>query len=528
MFGLLVVFALASCARGAHDPNTLIIAQQHEPRSLNPGLENGTSSTEWGLLVFSYLLKFNDKGELIGDIATAVPSLNNGGISADGRTITYHLRNNVRFSDGVPLTARDAVFSINAILNPKNNVQSRYGYDRIMRAQAPNSTTLVLRLRKPFAPLLTLVEAPQGFPILPEHILKRFRDFNQSTFSTAPIGSGPYAVVHWRHGDEVALAANPHYWAGAPTIKSLVIRFVPDSNTAINLMRTGEADGFFDDQDMSDLPELTAIPHIRVTRTPVDAVGAIIFNTQDPLTADSRVRHALAMAIDVNSLVAKAYLGALDAKNAGRGLFMWAYDSAIARDRYDPAGARRLLDAAGWRSTPGGVRAKNGRTLDLQLILEAGTPGDSRIAAGIRQYEAAVGANVSLKAYNVTQFAAPAGQAGPVYSGKFQLALYPFVPGDDPDTTDQFSCARVPPNGYNKSRICDKAIDAMLLAGRTTYIRVQRKAIYARLQTRLQAELPLLLLYQLRQVNAFTTRLHGQTTSLSGPFWNVGAWSLQP
>ena len=146
---------LTACTQGGQQQSaigrsTLVIAQQREPMSLNPALENGQSQTQWGELLFSFLVKYDNHGQLVPDAATAVPTLANGGISADGRTVTYHLKKNIRFADGQPLTASDCVWSVNAINNPANNVQSRYGYDRIASAQAPNATTLVLHLKNRF------------------------------------------------------------------------------------------------------------------------------------------------------------------------------------------------------------------------------------------------------------------------------------------------------------------------------------------------------------------------------------------
>lgn len=495
--------------------------------SLNPALENGASSTEWGLLLFQYLVKFDDRGRLIGDAAVAPPTPQNGGISRDGMTITYRLRPHLRFADGAPLTARDCVWSIRAVQNRANNVQTRYGYDRIARADAPDAATLVLHLAKPFAPLVTLVLAPQGFPIFPAHLLSKYPDFNHIAFDERPIGSGPYVVTEWQHGDRVQMRANPYYWQGRPRIDRLTIRFVPDANTAINLLRTHEVDGLFNDQDLGNYPILRTIPETYVSNEPIDAVGAIIFNTADPLTADARVRHALAEAIDVRSLVNKTYHGALTSSDAGRGLFIWAYNTRAYPDvPYDPTAAARSLDAAGWRIGPDGVRSRAGRRLDLQFIIQAQTPGDQIVGNQVAAYERRVGVSVTLKQYNVNQFVAPASLGGPVYGGRFQMALYPFVNGDDPDTTDQFACSHVPPNGYNKSRICDPRIDALLEAGRRTYDAAGRKAIYDRLQRLLYAQLPIALLYQTREISAFTTRLHGQTTSLSGAFWNAGRWTL--
>ncbi|HEV7179443.1 MAG TPA: ABC transporter substrate-binding protein [Candidatus Baltobacteraceae bacterium] len=526
-FGFAVAALLCACSRTAISTDTMTVAQQWEPRSLNPALENGTSSTEWSLLVFSYLVKYDDRGQLIPDVATGIPTVANGGISRDGKTIVYHIRKGIRFADGTVLTAADCAWSVNAINNPRNNVQSRFAYDDVTHADAPNATTLVLHLKRPFPPVITVVEAPQGFPIFPEHALAKFPDFNQVAFDSAPFGSGPYLVTRWSRGDSVELTANPYYWKGAPKIAHMKIRFVANPQTAMNLLKTREVDGYFDEQNYANYPLLKAIPGYRVTSTEQNAVGSIIFNTQDPLTSDARVRRALAEAIDIPTAITKIYRGALESRHAGAGLFLWAYDPHAYPDLpYNPADAKRLLDEAGWHTGSDGVRHKNGRALSLLLIIQAATPSEESLADNIVQYERAVGVQVTLKQYNITQFVAPSSENGPVYGGKFQMALYSFENGDDPDTTDQFACSNVPPNGYNKSRFCDPRTDALLKEGLSTYDRPQRSAVYRALQARLYEEMPIALIYRRAQVNTFTDRLRGQTTSLSGAFWNVGAWSL--
>jgi peptide/nickel transport system substrate-binding protein len=261
----------------------------------------------------------------------------------------------------------------------------------------------------------------------------------------------------------------------------------------------------------------------------MNAVGSIIFNTRDPLTSDPRVRHALAMAIDVPSMMQKTYRGAVNARAAGRGLFIWAYDPKAYPDvPYDPAQAGKLLDAAGWALGIDGVRRKNGKPLEVLFIMQAASPSDAVIGNAVTQYEKAVGVGVTLKAFNVAQLVAPVSQGGPVYGGKFQMALYSFVNGDDPDTTDQFACANVPPHGYNKSRICDPRLDALLERAQQTYDPAQRKAIYSRLEALLYADMPIMLLYQRPNLDVFTDRLQHQTNGLSTAWWNVGAWTLAP
>jgi peptide/nickel transport system substrate-binding protein len=519
----------AQQAAGGAPGDTLVIAQQREPASLNPALENGTSSTQWGELLFQYMVKYDDRGELTGDAATEVPTPQNGGISKDGRTITYHLRRGLKFADGVPLTAHDAAWSVEAINDPRNNPQSRFAYDVVAKAEARDDTTLVLHLKRPFAPLLTVVLAPQGFPILPKHVLANLPNFNHVPFNSMPLGSGPYVVTKWARGDRVQMRANPYYYAGKPKIEHLDIRFVPDPNTAMNLLRTNEVGGEFTDQSLGDYPLLRKIAGVHVELTPMNAVGSIIFNTRDPLTSDPRVRHALAMALDIPSMMQKTYRGAVSAHAAGRGLFIWAYDPKAYPDiPYDPAQSAKLLDAAGWVLGIDGVRRKNGKPLDVLFIMQAATPDDAIVGNAVVQYEKAVGVGVTLKAFNVAQLVAPVSQGGPVYGGKFQMALYSFVNGDDPDTTDQFACANVPPHGYNKSRICDPRLDVLLARAQQTYDVAQRKAIYAQLEALLYADLPIMLLYQRPNLDVFTDRLHNQTNGLSTAWWNAGAWTLAP
>lgn len=527
---VLLLFAVA-CAQQqvAQKAGTLVIGEQQEPISLNPALLNGQLSSQWGELLFSYLVKYDNRGRLVGDVATVVPTLKNGGIGDHGLTITYHLRHNVRFADGVTLTSKDCVWSIDAINNPSNNVQSRYGYDHVVRADTPNPYTLVLHLKQPFAPIVSLVLAPQGFPILPEHLLARYENFNEIGFDSEPIGSGPFVVDRWIRGDLVEMRPNPYYFRPCrhDCIRDLVLRFIPVPQEAANELRTHEIQAYFNEQDYSQYPVLGALPGYYVLDTPVSAVGALIFNTRSAVTSDPRLRTALAQAIDFSSVIRKAYRGALTFHDAGRGLFIWAFDPAAYPDvPYDPQRARALLDAAGWKMGSDGVRHKNGRAMDLLLVIQAAVPGEAVVANNIMQYERQLGARVSIKEYDVTQFGAPASLGGPVYAGKFDLAQYSFVNGDDPDTTDQFACANVPPQGYNKSRICDPRIDALLRRGRATYDDAERKAAYAKLQALLYKELPLVLLYQRRELDVFTDRLRGPNGSVDSVFWNVADWRL--
>ncbi len=524
------LLAAACSQRGATNIETtsLTIVQQREPRSLNPLFENGTASKEFGELIFSYLLTWNSHGQLVPDVARQVPTLANGGISSDGLTITYHLRPNVRFSDGTPLTANDCIATFHAIMNPHLLVQSRYGYDRISALNAPTPYTLVIHLRKPFAPILTLFFAPMGFPILPKHSITHIANLNTSSFNEAPIGSGPYRVVRWNHGNRIDLVANSFFYRGIPHIAHLILRFVPSPNVAIEQLQTGEAQFFFNDEDWSTIPQLRTLAHIRTLVTPMNGIGALIFNLHASPTNAIAIRRAVAFGLNIPMLVSRSYRNAITASHATRGLFMeMANDRAWPMLPFRPDLAAQSLQRDGWKFDGHHIRTKDGKPLRMLLAIAAGTPSDAAMAAQIRQELLSIGIDVEIKTYAMTQFAAPAEAGGPVYGGNFNLALYPFVPGDDPDTTDQFACNRIPPNGYNKPRICDPKIDALLLAGRQTYDPIVRANIYRRLQGQLARDLPMLPLFQARGVNAFTSRLHGVSGSVATVFWNVYHWHFK-
>lgn len=527
--GLLsVLVLLANCTRVGNGPAqpALRIAQHQEPSALNPLLLNGTVGMEIGSLVYSYLLKFDAGSHLVPDVALRVPTLENGDIARDGLHITYRMRHGVRFSDGAPLTAQDVIFTWHAVMNPRNLIQSRLGYDQITAINAPDSYTIVLTLKRRYAPILVQFCAPgNDYPIMPEHSLAHYADVNSIDFNQHPIGSGPYRVLDWRRGDRVILGANPTYFGGRPKIGRLELIFTPDLNAIVNRIATGEVDGMVY-ADASVAPALQALHESVIDRTPIDGVGALIFNTQAAPTNDPRVREALSNAIDVSSLISKASHGVYSNRDAGRGLFMWAYDrGALRMPAYDVAHAKALLDEAGWRVGSNGMREKNGATLDVLLISEKDSPVYSTIASAVQEAARQINVHVSIKEFVVNQFAAPAQLGGPVYGGKFNIAFYPFLPGLDPDVTDQFACNRIPPAGFNKPRYCNPQMDAAIARGIDTFDTAARKAAYRDAQQIFSRDLPMLLLYQSVNINVFPKWLKGERTAVTTPYWNVATWS---
>ena len=168
-----------------------------------------------------------------------------GLISPDGLRVTYHLRRGIAWQDGAPLTSSDVAFSYHAVMNPANNVSPRIGYDQIASISTPDKWTVILRMKHPYAPIVSQFGNYPAYPLVPAHILSRYQNINNVPYNALPIGAGPYEVVEWARGDHILLKGNPNYWRGRPHIAALLFRFIANPNAAANQLQTGELDGWF-------------------------------------------------------------------------------------------------------------------------------------------------------------------------------------------------------------------------------------------------------------------------------------------
>ena len=485
-----------------------------EPDNLNPAFSNLSDELNFSHLYMSYLVEDDARGNPVPEIASAVPSLENGGISRDQKTIVYRLRPNVRWQDGAPLTARDVVFSYAAIVNPRNNVATRAGYAEVAAIRARDERTVVVRLRHPFSPFVQYFFGPMGVgALMPEHLLRGVADLNHAAYNERPVGSGPYRVVRWEHGDRIVLAANPLYWRGKPRISELVYRIIPDPNTRLEQLSTGEADAYFDVDPLL-LPQARAIAGARIALTPVNDMHVLRFNVRDPALADVRVRRAISMAIDRRTLIAAATHGSGLLVNADQPVGGWAYDPHVPGVPYDPAAARRFLSR---------------RSLSLTLAISPSVVnGSALVAAIVQENLRAAGVHVTIKQYPGNMMYGPAAGSGVLAGGRYQLAYDAWwVLGSDPDDSWNFGCDQIPPAGLNYSFWCDGTADAAMNAARATVDRSRRTAQYAIVQRAVARDLPVFVLWQVRLPDAYRTYVRGIAPPTGGStFWNAWSWSL--
>ncbi|HEX3672134.1 MAG TPA: ABC transporter substrate-binding protein, partial [Candidatus Cybelea sp.] len=250
IFSLLAALAaIPGCVRGSGAPaDRLRFDLAADPRNLNPlFLSPDAASVEQQVarLAFEPFVDLDERGRPVPILLREIPTRGNGDLSADGRTIRYRLRAGVAWSDGVPVTSRDVLFTLHAILDPRNPVRSHEGYDLIDTAQALGPLTVAFHLRRAWAPA-ALTYFSDGFSpqfVLPAHVLAGETPLARAAFNAAPtVGDGPYRFLEWRRGESLRYAANARYWRGKPPIAHLDIRAIPDPSTNLLLLRSGAVD----------------------------------------------------------------------------------------------------------------------------------------------------------------------------------------------------------------------------------------------------------------------------------------------
>lgn len=523
---LLVCSACSRSALSRYEPHdgVLNIAQIQEPRSLNPLFLDGYNSGEINGLLFSYLTTYDTKGGMIPQLATAVPTLANGGISQDGSRVTFHLRKDVTWQDGKPFTSRDVAFSFRAIMNPKNDTLSRYGYDQIASVDTPGPYTVVVHLKRRFAAIVSyFFGGDSNYPVLPAHLLERYPSLNHVPFNANPIGTGPYRLASWQHGDRLIFVANDSYFGGKPGVRRIVIHIVPDAGTINAQLEAGELDAVFF-ADVMHIASLSNLPAHHIVQTPTTQFGTIQFNTQDAIVGQLAVRRAFAMAIDDAEMDRNIFHGYYPPHTGLQGLFTWAYDPSAGYVPYDPAGARALLESDGWKLGSNGIRSKGGVPLHVSLVLPAGSVAWSSIADEVVQYERAVGIDVSLLTRTSFVMTSP---TGPIYQGHFQATFFTEQSSADPDATWLFACDQRAPNGFNFTRYCNRDVDRMFSAAASTFDRAKRAPYYAKIQRALIRDVPMNFIFQVKEIDVVPNALDGYTPSMyTSPYQFVWKWKL--
>ncbi|HEX3551387.1 MAG TPA: peptide ABC transporter substrate-binding protein [Candidatus Elarobacter sp.] len=516
-------------APGAHAPhpwtrtNHLRYGSAYEPDTLNPLLANTQAANDVEYVIFEPCFRYDPDGNFVPAAVTTVPTLANGGISRDGKTIVLHFRKGMRWSDGAPYDARDLAFTWHAVMNPKNNTRVTTGWDDITSIDVSDPLVARIRLRVPNAGILgTFAVGGAGFPPLPEHLLRDLPDINHAPFNARPISSGPYVLTAWNHGQSLEFAPNPNYWRGPPHLERLSYVFVPNAETLLNLLKTHEID-VDESVNENQVDALASIPGVRTTKVLTANWRRLSFNTARPNLRDRRVRLAVAEAVDWDRMRHTIFHDRNAPAVSDIAPSSWAAP-AIAPYPHDVAGARKLLDEAGWIAGADGIRRKDGAELHFTVSTTPSKESNIQAEVQLQQELKAVGIELEVKNYPGSLLFS---HDGPIYTGKYDTEFTIETNGPDPDNEGTWSGRFIPPHGTNASWLDDPLINRTAHEATLTYDHARRKALYQQEESRIHELVPAVFFYWQNSYSGVNDDVRNwKPATYISSFWNCWEWSI--
>ncbi len=520
-FSLLLLAALfllyPSINRGQEESgpsygDTIVVGSIGEPSILIPMLASDSASHDVAGLIFNGLVKYDKDLTLTGDLAESWE------VSPDGLTITFHLRKDVKWQDGVPFTAEDVIFGYKTIIDPRTPTAYKEDYLQVKEIHAPDPYTLVVKYEKPFAPALA---SWGNLPVLPKHLLEG-KDITQTDFGRHPIGTGPFKFVEWIPGDMVVLEANPGYFEGRPYLDRYIYKVIPDQATM-----------FLEAKALNiDLMGLTPIQYTRQTndaffkkyfkkyRFPAFAYTYLGFNLRDPRFKDRRVRQAIAYAIDKKEILQGVLFGLGSIATGPYVPNTWPYNPNVKRYPYNPEKARQLLKEAGWEDTDGdGILDKDGRPFEFTILTNQGNSLRIKTATIIQWRLAKIGIRVKIRTVEWATFINEF-----VDKRRFEAIILGWSIGLDPDQYDIWHSSKTGEKEFNFIGYSNPEVDELLEKGRRTFDIEERKKYYYRIQEILAEDQPYVFLYVPDALVMVSSRFRGIEPAPIGITYNIHKW----
>lgn len=533
-----VLFVAAGCGKrdggadGARsDGGRLVIGMQQEPEILNEAVNSMVASVYVCNLIFSKFVKYNDRLELVPDLIEEIPTVENGGVSRDYLAYTYRIRRNARWHDGVPVTSYDAKFSYEVMMHPDINVETRQGWDVVDRVETPDSFTVVFHLREVYANFVG--DCFYDESVLPRHLLEGSLgpEFQNAAFHRRPVGSGPFVFKEWVSGSHIVVRANRDYYGEGPRLDEIVIKFIPEDETLVMQLETGEIAGV-DNAPNTALAAIGKAPGARLFRNAALFNEHLDLNCEHPILRDRLVRRALALATDRKEISDKIYDGVW-IPAIGDDYPRSAYYSAALEslNAFDPARAAALLAEAGWIDRDGdGIREKNGAPLALSISAMTGNVNRERTEMVLREQYRRIGVDLTIRNYTPGELYASWDEGGVLRRGTFDIALYAVLTPPDPSNKDgTYSEGFIPPKGQNFTRIRNDRLSRLLAEGNRTVIFSERKRIYDEAAAIVAVEAPVIPLLWVTQLDVMPEALvnYRPNPTQSGDTWNANEWRLK-
>jgi peptide/nickel transport system substrate-binding protein len=489
-----------------------------DPESLNPIIDTDAIGSVIAGQIFEGLISMNNftlKFEPC--LATSWE------ISPDQLTYTFHLRHDVTWQDGTPLTADDVKYTYDRIQDPKvDDAPVRSYWGTIKSCEVLDPYTVRFTATERYFKTLEVIGTQS---ILPRHLLENAPDFNNAPFNRAPVGTGPYKFVRWDTGTQVVLERNDHYW-GTPNhyLDRIVYRIIQEPYVAASLLKKGEIDLMDAVQPLQWTRELEHSNSMgRLTRSVYDfpAYTYLGFNLRDPKFQDVRVRHALDLLIPRDQILAQIYLNEYAKPTEGYDPPASPnYNHDIPITPYDPAQASALLQQAGWKLDPGdGLLHQGGRTLSFTVLYPAGNTNSEKILEIIQESVRQAGIDLKLQRLEWVQLLAK------LDDWDFEMALGGWALDINGDPSQLWSSDQAKlKKSSNFIGYANPEADKLIAAGRLEYDDAKRAAIYRQLQKVIHDDYPVCFLFNPREIMLCSNRFQDVKIFTPRPCFDVSTW----
>lgn len=454
-----------------------------EPATLNPVTAKDLYA-DWiaGGNIFETLMRYNlDKVELEPLLAESFEQ------SGNGLEITFHLRDDVYFSDGKKITSDDILFSYETIINPKVDAHNLANYYRpVKEVVGIDARTVKFTLREPY---FKGFEIAGLMPILPKHIYK-FSDASQfNKRRSEPIGSGPYLFEKWDVGQEIVIRRNENYWGHKPKLEKIVFRVITNEIAALQAFRSHEIDFMVPTSEqfveLSKNEEFAKEFECLRYWNPGTGFSYIGWNYDTPFFKDQRVRLAMTHLIN-RQLIIDKLLGGLGQIVTGPFYALGKqYDSSIEAWPYDPEAAKKLLLEAGWLDTNGdGILDKDGTAFSFKFMIVSGTPIYERIARLLKDEMAKVGIELNADPYEWSVFGERLNQRS------FDATMLAWGGTVLQDPYQIWHSSQIEGRGSNRIGFANSEADALIEQARQTLDEEKRNRLYHRFHQIVHEEQP--------------------------------------
>jgi peptide/nickel transport system substrate-binding protein len=489
----------------------------------NPLYVTGQVNDAVSKLLYANLFKYDDRNRLVGDLAERYER------DEAGTTYTVHLKPNLTWHDGKPLTADDVVFTYQTIQNPDAQSPLNVSWQNVT-VTAADRQTVVFKLPNP------LSSFPHSLTtgIIPKHAFAaaKVANYRSTPFNTVrPIGAGPY---RWKtievtgnspstRQEEIQLVPFEDYHAGSPAIASFVVHTYPDEEQMVKDFKNQEIDAMV---GLQKLPQDIDADEVEATAMPLTAANMVFFKTTEGVLADRAVRQALVGGVNVESLTKDLQQPVLPVRSP---LLPSApgYDPSLQQLRMDAAQVSALLDQQGWARQANGIRAKDGKPLTFKLYAQD-SDEYRQVTEGLKRQWRQIGADAQI------YLQADADLRSTVASHSYDALLYGISLGVDPDMFVYWHSTQADvrsPSRLNLSEYKSDVADSSLEDGRTRDDPALRAVKYRPFMQAWQQDAPALGLYQPRFLYVTHSQVHGLadrtlTTDIDR-YNNVHEWMIR-